>query len=53
MSSSVIFFRAQSLIIKGAVIILTVVTLNSSTLSGTNLHILIPERYDKQPQPFF
>ena len=38
---------------KGTAIILTVVTLDISTLSSTNLQILTPKRYDEQPRHFY
>ena len=50
MSYPVIFFRFNTL--KGTVIILTVVILDFSTLSCTNLQILTPERYDEHSHHF-
>ena len=44
--NSVIFFGSINTL-KVTVIILTVVILDFSTLSTTNLHILTPERYDE------
>lgn len=52
-STHVVFchtFSAQYL--KGAVIILTVVVLDVSTLSSTNLQILVPERCNEHPVTF-
>ena len=46
MSYSVIFLRLDTL--KGTSIILTVGILDFSTLSGTNLQIVTPKRYDFQ-----
>ena len=43
-------FRLNTL--KGTAIIVTVVILDFSTLSGTNLQILTPKRYDEHPRHF-
>ena len=45
----VIFFRLK----KGTAIILTVVSVDFSTLSGTNLQILTPKRYDEHLRHFY
>ena len=46
-SYSVIFFRLNTL--KGTALILTAVILVFITLRGTNLQILIPNKYDEHP----